>query len=332
VGNFYDGWLAAGDEIQRAFHRAPHVARDRDIPWVSTRQDARVKLMVSDETGFATMGSDVMKAEIPVGWHTGRHRHGEESLHFLHGTGFSIVNGQRFDWHQGSTLQVPYGAEHQHFNTGDEPALYISGMTFTLERWMKLARLEQLADCGPNDPAELTAFPSQKSAYYPDGARALIHLEEAPADEEFPGHNAVEASNNQHHYIKYLVQPENGFRARTVAVTAIWEEPAGTHSGRHKHLEAVVYAWAGQGMSELQGHEEAWEVGDVLHVPPCMWEHEHFNPSTDSYWQLQIKFGIRNWWQNVWPDGFGPRRIFDEQGRPIERGVIERVRDRQREL
>ena len=39
----------------------------REIPWVRTRQDARVKLMVANELGFPTMGGSVLKAEIPVG-------------------------------------------------------------------------------------------------------------------------------------------------------------------------------------------------------------------------------------------------------------------------
>src|SRR5688572_23887111 len=132
---FYDDWLAAGAQIEDGFRKAPHVARDRDIPWVSTPQDAKVKLMVSNATGFATMGSDVLKAEIAPGWHTGKHVHGEESLHILRGTGFSVIDGQRFDWHQGSTVHIPYRAVHQHFNTGDEPALYLSGMVFSLEKF-----------------------------------------------------------------------------------------------------------------------------------------------------------------------------------------------------
>jgi quercetin dioxygenase-like cupin family protein len=327
MANFYDEWLAADREIEEKFRRAPHVARDRDIPWIETRQDAKVKLMVCNAIGFATMGSDVLKAEIPVGWHTGRHAHGEESMHILEGEGFSIIDGLRFDWHKGSTLQIPYRADHQHFNTGDVPALYLSGMCFSLEKFFNLAKVEQLANCGPTDGNTLSRFPVMESQNYRDGSRAIIHLEEAPEDEEFPGHNAVDASRNQHHRIKYLVQPQNGFRAKTVAMPAIWEEPAGTHSGRHKHLEAMVYAWQGKGMSEMEGKEEPWEAGDVLHVPPCMWEHEHYNNSTESYWQLQIRYGIRNWWQDVW-DGYQPQRIFDEFGNPIERGEIIRSRER----
>lgn len=330
MGTFYDEWLAADGRIQEEFLRAPHVARDRGIPWVSTRQDAKVKLMLSDATGFATMGGDVLKGEIPAGWHTGRHRHGEESLHILEGEGFSIVDGQRFDWHKGSTIQIPYRAEHQHFNRGGGPAVYLSGMTFSMERFFRLASLEQLEDCGPSDPTVLARFPAQESQYYRDGARAVIHLEDAPTDEEFPGHNAVDASRNQHHSIKYLVQPQNGFRATTVAIPALWEELAGTHSGRHKHLEAVVYGWKGRGYSELEGHIEPWEEGDVLHVPPAMWEHEHYNETSESYWQLQIRFGIRIWWQEVWPAGYGPQRILDDAGKPITAGQIERIRERTR--
>src|SRR5262249_37879629 len=128
--NFYDEWLAAPDQIHDELINCRAVARDRDIPWVSTPQDAKVKLMIANELGFATMGSNVIKAEIPVGWHTGKHRHGEESMHILEGEGFSIINGQRFDWHKNSTLQIPFGAEHQHFNTGTVPVLSISGMIF----------------------------------------------------------------------------------------------------------------------------------------------------------------------------------------------------------
>ncbi len=329
MATFYDDWLKADEEIQQGFKRAKHVARDSDFPWESTRQDAKVKLMIANNLGFATMGGNVLKAEIPPGWHTGKHSHGEESLHILEGEGFSIINGQRFDWHKGSTIQIPYRAVHQHFNTGSSPALYLSGMVFDLERFMNLAKLEQLEDCGPNDPARLFNFSKQESQYYRDGPRAIIHLEDAPADEEFPGHNKNPASQNQHHYIKYLVAPENGFKATSVAVTNLWEEPAGTHSGRHKHLEAVVYAYSGRGVSEMEGHEDPWQGGDVLHVPPFMLEHEHYNPSDDSYWQLRIGFGIRYWWQDIWPEGYGPKRILDKQGKPIEAGVIERVRERE---
>jgi mannose-6-phosphate isomerase-like protein (cupin superfamily) len=326
---FYDDWLTAGTETTAALGTSPLVARDRDIPWVSTPQDVKVKLMVGNELGFATMGSNVLKAEIPVGWHTGKHRHGEESMHILDGEGFSIIAGQRFDWHKGSTIQIPYFAEHQHFNTGSVPALYISGMVFDLERFVRLARLEQLETCGPNGSDVDGAVPPEQSQYYPNGSRAIIHLEDAPVDDpSYSAQGNIAAVQNQHDFMQYLALPKNGFHAVSVAVTHLWIEPPYHHSGRHKHLEAVVYAVEGEGYTEMEGRVVPWEAGDVLYVPPAMWEHEHTNDNPKPIKQLRIAFGIRSWFTEVWPEGFTSQRIYTDAGKPIEAGPLERHRER----
>jgi quercetin dioxygenase-like cupin family protein len=328
VANFYEEWLAAGDRIQEEFRRSPMIAHDHDIPWIQTRQDARVKLMVANELGFPTMGSCVLKAEIPVGWHTGKHAHGEESIHILRGEGFSVVDGQRFDWHAGSTLQIPYRAVHQHFNTGSVPAQYLSGMSFPLEVFVKLGRLEQLEDAGPHDPSVLAAIPVEESQYLRDGRRAVIHLEDAPTDQSYHPQRHLAAVQQQHAITRYLIVPRNDFQATSVAMTFIFEDPPYHHSGRHKHLEAVIYILEGEGYSEVQGRAERWEAGDVLHVPPAMFEHEHYNDSSKTCKQLRIQFGIRFWFTDIWPEGYTSQRIYDDQGNPIVAGAIERVRTR----
>jgi mannose-6-phosphate isomerase-like protein (cupin superfamily) len=326
--NFYDDWLEARGKIEDYFLTSPVVARDKDIPWVSTPQDAKVKLMIGNDLGFATMGSNVLKAEIPVGWHTGKHRHGEESFHILEGEGFSIIEGQRFNWHKSTTLHIPWGLEHQHFNTGNVPVVMISGMAFDLERFVRLARLEQIETCGPNDPAVLAAFPEETSQYYPNGARAAIHIEDAPADDDtFEPLGNIAAVQKQHDFTQYLVVPKNGFRSVSVAVTHQWIEPPYHHSGRHAHLEAVVYAVEGSGMTDMAGKDVPWEAGDVLYVPPSGWEHEHVNDNPNRIVQLRIAFGIRQWFVEVNP-AFNSRRIYDRDGNAIQAGRIERQRER----
>jgi hypothetical protein len=57
VTSFYDDWLAASDAIEQAYRSSPGVARAGDQPWVTTRQDARAKLLLSAELGFPTMGA-----------------------------------------------------------------------------------------------------------------------------------------------------------------------------------------------------------------------------------------------------------------------------------
>jgi quercetin dioxygenase-like cupin family protein len=322
ANNFYEEWLTAADRIQESFRASPMVARDTDIPWSRTRQDARVKLMISRSLGFPTMGGNVMKAEIPVGWHTGKHAHGEESLHILRGRGFSIIDGQRFDWHEGSTLQIPYRAVHQHFNGGEAPAQYLSAMCFDLEEFVHLAALEQFEDCGPSDDAQLTRFPPQTSEYLSEGPRVLIHLEDAPTDPGDEPTAQLAANQKQHHLTKYLVFPRNGFKPASVAMAHVFEEPPGHHSGRHKHLEAVLYVLSGEGQSEIAGTRERWQAGDILHVPPAMWEHEHFNQSDRACRLLRIQFGIRFWFTNIWPEGYTSQRATDQFGRPILAGRI----------
>src|SRR5262245_43893898 len=119
--DFYDAWLAESERIELSVPEAPRVAHGKDLQWVRTRQDARAALMIAPETGFTTGGSLLMKAEIPVGWHTGTHRHGEEAIFIERGTGFLLLDGQRYGFRRRTALHVPYRSPHQLFNTGDEP-------------------------------------------------------------------------------------------------------------------------------------------------------------------------------------------------------------------
>ena len=106
-------------------------------------------------------------------------------------------------------------------------------------------------------------------------------------------------------------------------MTFIFDDPPHHHSGRHKHLEAMIYILEGEGFSEVQGRDERWEAGDVLHVPPAMYEHEHYNHGSKPCKQLRIQFGIRYWFTEIWPEGYTAQRICDPvTGQPITAGAI----------
>ncbi len=320
MATFYDDWLAASDSIQEKFRTSPGVARGADKPWLTTRQDARVRVLLSADDGFPTMGGVILKAEVPVGWHTGRHSHGEEAIHVERGTGYVLIEGVRFDIRPGSTIHIPYRAAHQIVNLGDEPISYISAMCQPLEQFVHLFRLEQLEDCGPNTDAE-APVPSDPGHSLPDGRRVIIHLDEAPTDPGDEPTAKMAAYTNQHYLVHYLIVKRNGFKApSSVAMTHVFEEPGGYHGGRHKHLEAVLYVIRGNGHSDVGDEEHPWGPGDVLHVPPAMAEHEHYNEGDESYRLLRIQFGIRYFWQEVWPEGYTPTRIHDAEGKPLEAG------------
>jgi mannose-6-phosphate isomerase-like protein (cupin superfamily) len=63
--------------------------------------------------------------------HSGRHTHQGGTLIFvLEGRGYTIVDGERFDWKKGDLILLPIkpgGCEHQHFNENPEvPAEWIA--------------------------------------------------------------------------------------------------------------------------------------------------------------------------------------------------------------
>ena len=140
MANFYNEWLgfwetgnAKKDEARTAIH-------EEELEWVETDQDIRVALMAAPENGFATWGSEYLISEIPPGWHTGKHEHGEEAIYIVEGEGFSIVNGVKYEWNKGSVLWMPFGSQHQHFNTGTETARYFSAMALHVEHWMGMGK------------------------------------------------------------------------------------------------------------------------------------------------------------------------------------------------
>jgi hypothetical protein len=62
---------------------------------------------------------------------SGRHTHqGGMILFVLEGEGYSIIDGDRFDWKAGDAVLMPFrrgGIEHQHFNLApDKPAIWIA--------------------------------------------------------------------------------------------------------------------------------------------------------------------------------------------------------------
>ena len=312
MGDFYSDWLRASARVAAAVERSPVVARGRDVEWISTPQDARAAMLIGDAAGFPTQGTALVVAEIPAGSRTGRHVHGEEAIHILAGTGFSVIGGARYDWKPGTTLHVPYRAEHQHVNTGDVPASYLSALTQDLDFAVKLGRLEQLDERGEGDGGLQHRYPAEESQFAADGRRIALHLEDA-LDEKarrLAGHahpTRKDKGAHRHAGIWILMggsespsEETNGFRAKAAAMTNIFEETPHSSSHKHTHTEAMLYVLEGRGYSVIDGKRFDWEQGDAVHVPPRMTEHEHFNDSDARTRTLRIEFGIRYFYEGLW--------------------------------
>lgn len=291
--DFYSAWLAQSERNKKAVEEGPRVARGKELKWVQTRQDARAALMIAPETGFPTGGSLLMKAEIPVGWHTGAHVHGEEAIYVERGQGFLLLDGARYDFRPGTILHIPFRSQHQLVNTGDEPVVYLSGLAWPLEAFVHMGVMEQVEDAGPNDPAKLADVPPEKSQYWPvDGRRISMHQDQFLLSGE-TRHGAT-------YYLMGVSGNMNGFRATAVAISSIFVETPHSKSHSHAHPEAYLYALQGSGYSEIGGKRYEWEQGDAVHVPPGMMHHQHFNPTDSETRELRFEFGIRYWFVGQW--------------------------------
>ena len=312
MGDFYSAWLRESARLEDAVSRAPVVARGNELEWIETPQDVRSGMLIGEASGFPTQGTALVKAEIPAGWRTGRHVHGEEAIHILAGTGFSVIGGARYDWKPGTTLHIPYRAEHQHVNTGGTPAAYISALTQDLDFGAGLGRLEQLEEKAEGVGELAKRFPAESSQFAADGRRIALHLEDA-LDEKarrLAGHahpTKKDKGAHRHAGIWILMggsespsEETNGFRAKAAAMTNIFEETPHSSSHKHTHTEAMLYVLEGRGYSLIDGKRYDWEEGDAVHIPPRMTEHEHFNDSDARTRTLRIEFGIRYFYEALW--------------------------------
>lgn len=308
---FYDEWLQRGAENEAVLAKSPMLAKGSALDWVETPQDARCAVLIGAASGFPTQGTLLMTAEIPVGWSTGSHVHGEEAIYILDGSGFLVIDGARYDFRPGTTLAVPYMSEHQLVNTGEDPVRYLSAMSTDLDLFVRLGRFEQRSEKGPNQPDVLAGYAAEESQFAPDGRRISLHAEQmvdeyAKRSSGHDGHGHG-GGGHRHGAIWILMggsespsEENNGFRATSAAMTNIFEEVPHSSSHCHSHTEAILYALEGSGYSEIDGQRYDWTAGDAVHVPPKMTMHEHFNDSDARTRTLRIEFGVRYFYESLW--------------------------------
>ncbi len=115
--------FASQEEVDRRAGKV--LVRDEDLVFESTRM-GNVAIVVDPSAGFHVRTLGTLVAEIPSGKRSGAHRHAyEETNYVISGSGYSIIEDQRFDWKKSDSLCIPPFAWHQHFNTGVETTRFL---------------------------------------------------------------------------------------------------------------------------------------------------------------------------------------------------------------
>lgn len=311
MDNFYDKWLRLWDDEQKERSKGRTYINEEDLEWVRTKQDYKAALLCSRENGFVTAG-DVTTAIIPKGWHTGKHSHGEEAMYIIQGKGFSDLDGERYDWEAGSCLFMPFGSIHQHFNAGDEEIRYISVMGIALERFTGLAKFVQYEEAGETALRQAEEIRLAKTDIHPDYGRIVLREKDAPivrstaqlakrAEKEVEFYQTMPkemktpgAHPHNARTISLMSAPENQFKAREIEMTAVLINDPGQHTGKHAHMEAILYVLDGEGYSVVDSQQIPWKKGTLLQVQGPHTVHQHFNTGQVESRHLRIHFGIRS--------------------------------------
>ncbi len=108
-----------GDETARAHAAADHIV-----------------YLVDPRIGFNNRTHRFWINRLPPGgeegqlWKTLGHRHTVEAvIYWLQGHGYSIIDGQRYEWEAGDFICVPMFSWHRHVNSADGPAIYVASTT-----------------------------------------------------------------------------------------------------------------------------------------------------------------------------------------------------------
>ncbi len=331
MANFYDDWTGMWDRAEKERQQARRNIHEDELEWVQTTQDRRAALLVSPETGFRTWGTTSMIAEIMPGEHTGSHKHGEEAIFIVEGSGYSVIDNVRYDWKQHSGILIPFGSVHQHFNNGDVPVRYISVLAVHLEHFVGLHRTIQVEPWGTTTSAP--DVPVSANGMNPDGVnRVVLHKENAIVtrgegdgvpvtanvlpdfDPEHPlilgdvdGQHALPPGLHKAEVLQYMrINKElNDFRPNEVEISGLLTDGPYEYGGMHAHMEAHLYIIQGHGYTLVDGERVPWRPGSAIQIPGPQTPHRHVNESGEPATMVRMAFGIRYFFEKIakreWP-------------------------------
>lgn len=93
--------------------------------------------LITRGTGFENRIIEVDMHVMAPGTHSITHKHNEAILHILRGRGYTLIDGERFDWEGGDTVYIPIGSWHQHYNRSDsEPAVLLAIKPIPLQEYL----------------------------------------------------------------------------------------------------------------------------------------------------------------------------------------------------
>lgn len=272
-----------GDILDLWKERQKFLIKGEDIRLEETPRRMKRGVMVSADGDQPSLVLDANVHEIDPGVTSTVHRHSWDAILFVvEGSGWTEVNGRRYDWRPWDTIYLPGWSWHRHGNEGGKKAKLVS---FSVEPLVELLGLAVLEDAGDTNASELPPSPATSEGGlggdpYSNRLRRL-----AEQNEERAASRILTAYDD----VNFRVSPRgarSGFLVdsslghQTQGLTAVMHQLApGLYQSRHRHGgEAWLYGVTGTGYSIVDDVRYDWGPGDLVVVDHWAW-HQHFNAS-----------------------------------------------------
>ncbi|GAB7386419.1 cupin domain-containing protein [Bacillaceae bacterium] len=163
VPDNYSAQRYAGGMVRPVSDRQPKTAPLASYKWQRTKAalDSLRQFEPDPYDGFAVEYINPSNGEtanpniaawmqlLPAGFRTKAHRHTSATIyHVFRGSGYTVINGVRFDWSKGDFFVVPNWAWHEHYNTSNEDAYLFSTSDLPIMEKLGLQREEAYPDNG----------------------------------------------------------------------------------------------------------------------------------------------------------------------------------------
>ncbi|MSP55466.1 MAG: cupin domain-containing protein [Myxococcales bacterium] len=279
-----------------------------------------------------TVGLDVHR--IPPGAHTEARVWNEAVYHVLNGSGYSIIDGKRYDWGPHDSLHVQMGVWYQHFNTDPErPAHLLVGhpgpLLEHISPYAQVFKGDSFSD-HPDDFKPEHPFTKERvSVGHVAGEKWMSNVQLSMHERREARQAAksaarvllkaseaiIERSLHRGDWLVALVDRHMGFDNRILAMY-VHQMPPASHTETHKHGEAVVYVLSGRGYSIVDGQRFDWQAGDCIFVQPGQW-HQHFNTDPELVSQHVALF-TQPLWENLHENAEVSKFQVEEDYQPLK--------------
>jgi len=135
----YEAVLRQRKELKERNRSGPVVIRSTDRELFQARQ-GKLRFYL-DPVSFKDTPLQNWRVFIhEIRTKSGRHRHqGGLVIYVLEGKGYSIVEGERWDWEKGDLVLLPMkpgGVEHQHFNLAGKPSVWAAFINIPIQEYL----------------------------------------------------------------------------------------------------------------------------------------------------------------------------------------------------